>query len=312
MSTVSIIIPAYNAASTLADTLQSVLSQTYQDFEIWIIDDGSQDETEVVVQAQSDPRIHFLKQSNAGPAAARNRGVAASAGELITFLDADDCWTPDKLADQVRVLAERPDAAVAYSWTDYIDMAGQPLYAGCRDRHEGEVYGALFRHNFIESGSNLMVRRAALEEVGGFDTSLRAVEDWELWLRLAEKYSFALVPKAQILYRVMPDSNSSNWNFQEKVLTQVLDAALARSPRRLAPHRRASLTNLYQYLMFRALSLGQTRWQYCQGLRYFLLSLRYGPQCIWQRSRLMAIVLAKISLGLLLSPRGLRDRVALD
>lgn len=311
MATVSIIIPAYNAAETLPATLQSVLAQTYGDFELWVVNDGSRDGTTAVVQAQSDPRIHLIEQGNTGAAAARNAGVAASQGELVTFLDADDRWTPEKLADQVAALGQNPQAVAVYSWTDYIDRAGQPLYPGGRVHHQGDVYGALFCQNFIENGSNLMVRRAALAQVGGFDPSLDSAHDWELWLRLAEYGEFVRVPKAQILYRVMEGSISSHLDRQEQNVRRVLNRALVRSPQRLLPHRRTSLTNLYQYLTFRSLSLGQTRWQYLQSLRYLLLAWCHGPQLLQQRSRLMAITSAKILLGLLLSPPVLRRRFSL-
>ncbi len=248
---------------------------------------------------------------NRGAAAARNYGIEASQGELITFLDADDLWTPEKLVDQVAVLEANAQAIVAYSWTDYIDVEGQPLYPGGRVRHQGDVYAALFQQNFIENGSNLMVRRSAIEQVGPFDPDLASVHDWELWLRLAEAGEFALVSEAQILYRVMPGSISSNLSRQEHNLKRVVAGAMARSPQRLAPHRRASLTNLYQYLTFRSLSLGQTRRQYLQSLRYLLLAWFHGPQLLWQRSRLMAITVAKIVLGLVLSPVVLRDRLSL-
>lgn len=309
MATVSIIIPAYNAVDTLSSTLESVLAQTYGDFDVWVVDDGSSDGTAALVRAQADPRIHLLTQANQGVAESRNHGIRASQGELLTFLDADDCWTPEKLADQVAALNQHADAAVAYSWTDYIDHQGQSLYPGGRDRHTGDVYGALFQHNFIESGSNLMVRRSALDQVGNFDVSLVSVQDWELWLRLAAVFEFVLVPKAQILYRVMPVSNSSNFVRQEANLRRVMDMALARSPQRLAPFRRASLSHLYQYLTFRSLSLGQTRRQYLQSLRYLLTAWFHGPQLLWQRSRLMAITGAKIALGLILSPPVLRSRL---
>ena len=311
MATVSIVIPAYNAAVTLPGTLESVLGQTYSDFDVWVVDDGSSDSTATLVQAQSDPRIHLLTQPNRGAAAARNHGIEVSKGELITFLDADDLWMPEKLADQVAALEAHAQAIVAYSWTDYIDVEGQPLYPGGRVKHHGDVYAALFQQNFIENGSNLMVRRSAIDLVGSFDPDLASVHDWELWLRLAEAGEFALVPKAQILYRVMPGSISSNLSRQEHNLRRVVEGAMARSPQRLAPHRRASLTNLYQYLTFRSLSLGQTRRQYLQSLRYLVLAWFHGPQIIWQRSRLMAITLAKIALGLMLSPVVLRERLAL-
>lgn len=207
-------------------------------------------------------------------------------------------------------LAQHPAAAVAYSWTDYIDVQGQWLYAGGREHHSGDVYGAMFCRDFVENGSNLMVRRAVLDQLGGFDTSLRSVQDWELWLRIAAVYPFVLVPKAQIRYRIMPGSNSSNLSRQERNLRRVLEMALARSPERLGPYRRQSLSNLYQYLTFRSLSLGQTRRQYGQSLRYLWLACLHCPALLGQRSRLMAITSAKILLGLVLSPAWLAGRKA--
>ena len=275
------------------------------------MDDGSTDGTAALVQAMEDERIHLVQQPNRGAAIARNHGIEVSSAPLVTFLDGDDCWTPEKLEAQVSALAEQPQAAIAYSWTDYIDEQGNPLFPGGRKHHSGDVYGAIFQHNFIESGSNLMVRRTALEQVGVFDPELASVHDWELWLRLAERYEFVLVPQAQILYRVMPGSISSNLSRQERNLRSVVEAALARSPQRLAPFHRASLTNLYQYLTFRSLSLGRTRWQYLQSLRYLLMAWFHGPQLLWQRSRLMAITGAKITLGLILSPTVLRSRFSL-
>lgn len=306
MATVSILIPAFNAATTLPRTLESVLDQTYQDFDVWVVDDGSTDDTAQgvaqFIEARAESRIHLLQQPNSGAAIARNQGIAHSTGALVTFLDADDYWTPDKLEAQVAALAQHPAAAVAYSWTDYVNEQGKFLYPGGRDRYSGNVYTDLFRHNFIESGSNLMVRRSALEQVGGFEPTLTSAHDWELWLRLAERYEFVLVPQAQICYRVGADSISSNVARQEQNSRRVVAAALTRSPAQLAPYRRASLANLYQYFAFRAMGLAQTRWDYLQSLRYLVIAGFYGPQRLGQRSRLMAILITKIILGLLLSP----------
>lgn len=307
MVKVSVIVPAYNSEATVKATIQSILAQTFHDFELLIIDDGSTDGTAQVAQAIEDDRIRVLSYENGGLATARNRGIDEAQGELLSFIDADDLWTPEKLQDQVDALAANPEAAVAYSWTDYIDENDQFLYPGGRDKHEGDIYAALFQQNFIESGSNLMVRAAALEDVGQFEAEAIAVtEDWDLWLRLAMHYSFALVPKAQILYRVLPQSLSSNFKRQERDTLKVMRDALARSPQQLQPYYRASLSHLYRYLTFRTLSVGRTRRQYLSGLRFYGLALFYEPQLLVKRTKLMGITFCKTLLGLLLSPSALK------
>ncbi|NJR70691.1 MAG: glycosyltransferase [Synechococcales cyanobacterium CRU_2_2] len=304
---VSVIIPAYNAATTLPATIASVLAQTFWDFELIIINDGSTDNTAQVAESIPDPRIRVLHFENGGLATARNRGIDAAQGALLSFLDADDLWTVDKLQDQVQALADSPEAAVAYSWTDYIDEQGTFLYAGGRQHYQGDVYPALFQQNFIESGSNLMVRASVLAQVGQFEAETIAVsEDWDLWLRLARHHTFVLIPKPQIRYRVLPQSLSSNFRRQERDTLQVLRSALGRSPQRLQPHYRASLSHLYQYLTFRSLSVGQTRRQYLSGLRFYGMAVFYRPQLLIQRTKLMAIILGKALLGLLLSPAWLK------
>jgi glycosyltransferase involved in cell wall biosynthesis len=130
MPLISVIIPAYNAQKTIRETIESVLNQTFKDFEIIVIDDGSQDSTVEIVSAFSDPRLRLFSYPNAGVSATRNRGLAQANSEFISFLDADDLWTPDKLEAQLRALEANPQAAVAYSWTDYIDESSQFLHPG--------------------------------------------------------------------------------------------------------------------------------------------------------------------------------------
>lgn len=306
MVKVSVVVPAHNAAETVSATLQSVLAQTFQDFELIVVDDGSTDETvsqvEEMIQASAQGQLRLHRFEKAGAATARNRGIELAQGELITFLDADDLWSQDKLADQVAALDRNPEAAIAYSWTDYIDAAGKALYPGGRSRDKGDVLVALFQSNFIENGSNLMVRASALEQVGGFDPALASVHDWDLWLRLAAQFEFVLVPKAHIFYRLMPESISSNFVRQEQNVLRVIRGTCERHGDRLQPHLRDSLSYLYQYLTFRSLSLGQTRAQRWSSLRFYSLALFYRPQLLRERTKLMLMLMAKICLGLVFPP----------
>ena len=164
---ISIIVPAYNAEATLLETIDSIRHQTFSDFELIVIDDGSTDQTLAHVQSVRDPRVRIFTYPNQGLAASRNRGIEWSAGEFISFIDADDMWTPDKLELQLDALRRRPGAALAYSWTAFVDSDGRFLFAKEPSRFEGDVYADLLRNcNFVASGSNILVRRSCAVAVG--------------------------------------------------------------------------------------------------------------------------------------------------
>ncbi|MGL4503477.1 MAG: glycosyltransferase family 2 protein, partial [Planktothrix sp.] len=198
MSEISIVIPAYNAQETIQKTIESVLNQTVQDFEIIVVNDGSTDSTLDAVSQIHDPRIRVFSYPNSGAASTRNQGFKHSSGEYIAFLDADDLWANNKLELQLKALQNNPQAAVAYSWTDYIDESGEFLRPGTHVTKNGNVYPALLVQNFLESGSNPLIRREAFAEVGGFDPSLLGGQDTDLYIRLAARYPFIGVPVVQI------------------------------------------------------------------------------------------------------------------
>ncbi|MBN3895829.1 MAG: glycosyltransferase [Nostoc sp. NOS(2021)] len=257
---ISVIIPAYNSEKTIKETIQSVLNQNFTDFELIVINDGSQDSTlEVVTQIQ-DPRIKVFSYSNAGGNVSRNRGLDRAGGEFVSFLDADDLWTPDKLQSQLKALQENVTAKVAYSWTDYIDENSEIVLSGKRINVNENVYEKLLLNNFLENGSNPLICRKALITLGGFDESLSAAQDWDMWLRLASKFDFICVPSVQILYRISANSISSNLVRQEKYCLQVLEKAHKERPSLRDATRTTlknswniSLANLYKYLTCKAL-----------------------------------------------------------
>jgi glycosyltransferase involved in cell wall biosynthesis len=251
---VSVVIPAWNAEATVLDTVRSVLRQTFSAFELIVIDDGSTDATVELLRRVDDPRVRVHRCPNAGLPAARNRGIERSTGEFVSFIDADDEWTPDKLELQLRALRESPGAGLAYSWTAFIDRRGDFLFAKERSRSEGDVYEDLVRHCFLASGSNALVRRSCLEEVGGFDTTLAAAQDWDLYLRIAARWPFALVPRYQVLYRLTDDTMSGNAARCEAACLTVLERALGRMGNAPARLRSESLSNLEQYVAFLYLS----------------------------------------------------------
>lgn len=197
MPKVSIIVPAFNAAPTLLQTLDSLLNQTYRDFEILLVDDGSTDATRRLAEAYcADPRMRVVRQSNRGAAGARNTGIAMARGRYIGFCDADDMWHPQKLATHVAHLDTNAAVGVSYSATTMIDEDNRPLGTFERPRLLDISAEHLFRRNPVGTVSSVVARRDALEDLSYrpysekdrdwiFDETLRAFEDFECWLRLA-------------------------------------------------------------------------------------------------------------------------------
>ena len=234
---VSVIIPAYNAKATIGEALRSAQRQRYHTLEIVVVDDGSDDGTDAIVAevASADPRITLIRQANAGVAAARNAGLAAARGGLIAPLDADDLWHEDKIAEQVACLS-RSDrrTGLVYCWSADIDESGMVIRRHF-DRFEGDVYASLVLANFVGNSSVPLMRRELVEEVGGWDTSLRAdsaqgCEDWLLYLKLAERSHFALLPAVLVGYRQSAGAMSRNMPQMRRSYARVMRAARAAHP----------------------------------------------------------------------------------
>lgn len=256
---ISVVIPVLNGEKTIQETIESILNQTFQNFEIIIINDGSQDKTLEIVNQIKDHRINIFSYPNAGLAASRNRGFVHSVGKFIAFMDADDLWTPDKLQSQLKALQDNPQAAVAYSWSDCIDEAGNFLRTSSHSTANGDVFAKLLLTDFLDNGSNPLIRRQALEEVGKFDESLPAAEDWDMWLRLAARYHFISVRAPQILYRVSSTSMTTNVVRQEAEMRKVIERAFAQAPQSLQYLKPDSFGNIYRYLTFKAIE-GTPTW----------------------------------------------------
>lgn len=298
MPKVSVIIPAYNAEKKIAETLDSVLRQTFSDFEVIVINDGSTDGTLEIVSKIPDRRIKVLSHPNAGAQKSRNRGIECALGEYLAFLDADDLWTRDKLECQLKALQANPEAAVAYSWTDFINESGERLGRGQHFQFSNNVYERLLLGDFIGSGSNPLVRKEAVLNVGNFDESLVGGQDWEMWLRLAARYHFTVVPKVQVLYRKSATSWSSNLKRQEIGYRQVIEKNLTVAPENIQRLRGKILANRYKFLTFDALQEELDRPGCLLAARFLAEALRHEPRLIG--NRVIWIVTLKIFLGILL------------
>ncbi len=186
---VSVIIPTYNQAKFIGEAIDSVLNQTYQDFEIIVVDDGSTDRTKEVLDKYKDS-IRYIYQENRGPAAAKNKGILASQGKYIATLDSDDVWLPRKLEFQIDLLESNEQLDLVYADAYRINLKSQGLsketYFQRYKPYSGRVLDKLLLDNFIPSLA-VMMRRRCLDKVGLFDESLYTGEDWDLWLRIAKE-----------------------------------------------------------------------------------------------------------------------------
>lgn len=290
---ISIIIPVFNGATTLPGTLKSVFCQTFTEFEILLINDGSTDHTVEVVDTFSDPRLRILSYENSGVAVSRNRGVKLAQGKYLAFLDADDLWSPDKLTDQLQALKNHPEAALAYSWTDYIDTDGKLVNPGDHPTEQGVVYSQLLLKNFIENGSNPLIRASSLQQVGLFDPDLPPAEDWDLWLRIAARYAFVVVPKVQVFYRIYPGGSSANVDKMERQCLRVVQRACETASPEVAALREASLSNLYFYFTLRTIAGQWSRPKGWRGLKYLIKAIGYDRSLLSRRTRLVSILIAK-------------------
>jgi glycosyltransferase involved in cell wall biosynthesis len=183
---VSVVMPAYNAEKFIAAAIESVLNQTFKDLEILVVDDGSRDGTAGVVARY--PAVSYVAQKNAGASSARNRGVALARGEFIAFLDADDEWHPQKLAAQVALMRAYPAADLSRTAIAEEPLrADSPLFSAGSQALPDHIKVGTLAESFLNpyfATSAVMVRRAAFEAVGGFDTSLKIAEDVDLYLRI--------------------------------------------------------------------------------------------------------------------------------
>ncbi|MBC7883027.1 MAG: glycosyltransferase [Anaerolineae bacterium] len=253
MPQVSVIIPAYNALKYLPETINSVLAQSFVDYEIIVVDDESTDGTAEWLRSRASGYLHFYEQKNQGAAAARNTAIRHARGKYIAFLDADDLWEPTMLEQQVACLEEHPEAGLVYTWMRVIDENGKPTGNLCRPKDEGFIWEQLVRTNNIYPSAT-MVRRGCFDTVGLFDPELPNVEDWDMWLRIANRYPVVVLREPLMLYRRHPNCNSKKTS--ERVLLRLLDKIFDHAPEHLLALKAECFGRNYLYLAWKALERG--------------------------------------------------------
>jgi len=278
---VSVVVPSYNAQNTIRETLRSILRQTYSHMEVIVVDDGSTDKTGEIVRsmARMDDRLRLLHQKNAGVAAARNRGIEAAKGKFIAPIDADDIWFSRNLEKQVdRMLRIDDPVDVVYSWSLEIDQNGRLSGGFHSARFEGMVFFALLQAFFMGHASATLIRGKCFEKLGGYDSSLRnrnaeGCEDWDLYLRLAERYRFGVVPEFLIGYRQVPGNMGTRLNAMAASHDLVLKKVKDRRPDISNKWYRWSRGNFRLYLAMR--SRENRQWK--KGMDFILRGLLLDP-----------------------------------
>lgn len=206
---ISIIIPSYNHARYVGAAITSVLRQTYTNYEIIVVDDGSHDNTREVVAAFSE-RVRYLWQENRGLPGARNTGIVAARGLYLAFLDADDLWEPSFLATVVGQLQAHPEWGAVHTGSRFVDHEGAPLpQLNTLTVPPEQMYDRLIDGEFFAADA-VLVHRVCFDQVGLFDERLRASEDWDMWLRVARAYPFGSLPAPLLLYRMHGENMSAD------------------------------------------------------------------------------------------------------
>lgn len=235
---VSVIVPAFNAEETLAETLHSVAAQTHRDLEIIIVDDGSTDSTaDVAVRfCEEEPRARLIRKDNGGVASARNAGIKDAAGCWVAPIDADDLWHPTKIEKQLSATRQAGNAlGLVYCWFHYIDAESRVVGSSARWEANGRAFQQMACHNFVGNGSAPLLLRSAILATGGYDPGLleeqgQGCEDLLLQLRIARTYAVAAVPEHLVGYRVGAGTMSRDAEQMRKSWDLVFDRLQADSP----------------------------------------------------------------------------------
>ncbi len=267
MPIVSIIVPAFNVAKTLPQTMDALLRQTFPDFEVIIVNDGSSDATPALAESYTgDPRVRVIHQRNRGLAGARNTGIAAADGAFIGFCDADDIWVPEKLTTHVSHLLASPTVGVSYSGSALIDDCGNLMETAQTPRLTGVTAAHILKRNPVGNGSAPVIRREVFEAIAHrpqheserdwyFDETLRQSEDIECWLRIAitTSWTFEGVPGLLTQYRIARGALSANTDRQFATWQQMIDKLEPLAPDLFKANVAAARAYQLRYLARRAI-----------------------------------------------------------
>jgi len=305
---VSIIMPAYRAAQTLADSVRSVQDQTLPDWELIIVDDGSPDETASLASAlaHKDERIRVIQQANAGPSAARNHGVRAAKSDVLAFLDADDFWAPERMDGMMAELVSNPRAGVLFSRTRFVDA--DTLKPGTLTPHNAFLTAAdIMAENAVCSTSNIVCRRAVFEQTGGFADGLNHAEDqdWLLRVALQGRWQIRGIDAEWFFYRSSEASQSADLDAMRRGWAEMVARAKQDFPGAAKNAARRAHGPIHRQLARRALRMGQP----VAAFSYLWIALSRDPLLLARQPKRTLLTLAGACLSLIPHPK-LKELVA--
>lgn len=292
--TVSVVIPAYNAARTIVTTIESVMAQSYRPMEIIVVDDGSTDTTQEVVARH--PEVEYVRQDNAGVSSARNRGIQESTGDFIAFVDSDDIWFPHKLERQVRALIEAPHAGAVQSGAVYVDDRLRVLEVRACPAEHLTLSDVLQFKGLPAFPSTVCFRRGCLEQIGGFDSTLVILEDWDMAIRAVRHCSLLSIPEPLTYYRVHPGNRSRDVGIHIAPGFRVLNGLFAESclPPSLRRERRTAYGSFYRMLAGGYLRSGRRMASVRWAVRALLMDPRQALYMLGLPARVMRRHLQRI------------------
>jgi len=269
MPQVSVIIPTKNRQQFIGRAIKSVLAQTYQDFEILVVDDGSTDQTQEVLKTFPDPRISvFHHEHSCGGAAARNTGIASSGGRYIAFLDDDDEWLPEKLARQVSILANGANSLGGVCTGHFkVDDKSGKITEEWIPSQKGNLSREIFESNCLSTTSSLLLKKEVFEDVGLFDEKLKSFQDYDMWVRIAQYYTFDYLKEPLVKYNC---HSIQIWT-DLKALSQGVDRILKKH----GEHRgvRKRMAGRYLYIGIRYCM----KEQFQEGRKSFFKAIKVNP-----------------------------------
>jgi glycosyltransferase involved in cell wall biosynthesis len=285
---ISIIIPVYNADRFIAATIDSVLAQTFSDFEVVVVNDGSTDGTQGIVEQymQRDRRVQLISQPNQGISATRKRGQQASQGEFLAFLDADDLWCPNNLELHLQHFANRPNLGLSFGRVEFMRQDGTLTGTYSTSQLEEIEPVHLFYENLLVTSSNMVIRRVVLEEVGSFDVELCGTEDQELPLRICcAGWEVEGIDKVLVYYRTTMGGMSSRLEVLETDWFKFSDKVRIYASDLVAQHGSTARAYFLRYLARRSLRVSNSRtmglWFLYRALRLDWTLLIHQPRRTW-------------------------------
>jgi glycosyltransferase involved in cell wall biosynthesis len=300
---ISVVLPTYNVAGFIRAAIESILQQSYECFEVILLDDGSHDGTADIADSFADPRIRVCRRKHRGPTFAMNDAIGLSRGKWIAFLDGDDTWAPNKLKRHVEVMTARPELDMTFSRSRLMDENGRRLRVKSPRWTGPLTYRDLLISNPAANGSSIVACRKSILTAGGFDTTFAAGYDHELWLRLAllRPDNMICIPEVLTFYRRRRGQITRDWHVMEKAWQDIIEKHRLLHPEVVNAVEGQGRCNLYRYLA----AIAYENKNYRGGLSLLSQSLKSAPSLFFRTYR--SYVVASALLGKALASPFLRS-----